>query len=315
MAEATVSRRDVRFTSGDGECEGWLFLPGGAGNDSAVPIVVLGHGLAGLKSQRLDAFAQRFAEQGYAALAFDYRHFGSSTGEPRQLADVRTQLEDYRSAVTHARTLEGVDPRRVILWGTSFAGGHVIVTAAADPAIAAAIAQCPFSDGLTAARAIPKKTALRLMREAVKDRVAAKRNEPPGRVPIVGAPGDLAVMTSPDSVSGLQAIFEASGEPFEIPEIPARIMFQAPVYRPGRRASGVKAPLLVCVCERDKVTPAPKTARLASRAARGEVKRYDADHFDIYVGDWFERVVTDQIEFLERHVPVRRSPSHARRRG
>lgn len=304
MVDAAVSRQDVRFTSGDGECAGWFFRPAGATSDSPVPIVVLGHGLAGLKSQRLDAFAQRFAERGYAVLAFDYRHFGSSSGEPRQLADVRTQLEDYRSAVAHARTLEGIDPQRVILWGTSFAGGHVIVTAASDPAIAAVIAQCPFSDGPTAARAMPKKTALRLMREAVKDRKAANRNEPPVRVPIVGSPGDLAVMTSPDSVSGLRAIFEASGEPFEIPQIPARFMLQVPVYRPGRKASGVNAPLLVCVCERDKVTPARKTARLASRAARGEVKHYDADHFDIYVGEWFERVVADQIEFLERHVPV-----------
>ncbi|WP_246204775.1 alpha/beta hydrolase [Streptomyces tailanensis] len=304
MADAAVSRRDVRFRSGDGECGGWLFLPAGAANDSPVPIVLLGHGLAGLKSQRLDAFAQRFAERGYAALAFDYRHFGSSTGEPRQLVDVEEQLEDWRGAVAYARTLEGIDPRRVILWGTSFAGGHVITTAAGDPGIAAAIAQCPFSDGPAAARAMPKKTIMRLMREALKDRKAANRNEPPVRVPIVGLPGDLAVMTSPDSVSGLRAIFDASGEPFEIPEIPARFMFQVPVYRPGRGASEVKAPLLVCVCERDKVTPARKTEQLASRAARGEVKRYDASHFDIYVGDWFERVVADQIEFLERHVPV-----------
>ncbi|WP_203337528.1 alpha/beta hydrolase [Nocardioides limicola] len=304
MTQTAVSRQDVRFTSGDGECGGWLFLPAGAATDSPVPIVVLGHGLAGIKSQRLDTFAQRFAERGYAALAFDYRHFGSSTGEPRQLADVGTQLEDYRSAVAHARTLSAIDPRRVILWGTSFAAGHVMVTAAEDPAIAAAIAQCPFSDGLTAALAMPKKTGIRLMLEAVKDRRTVKRKKPPVRVPVVGSPGDLAIMTSPDSMNGLRAIFDASGEPFEIPEIPARFMFQVPVYRPGRRASGVKAPLLVCLCERDKVTPARKTAQLASRAPQGEVKRYDADHFDIYVGEWFERVVADQIEFLERHVPV-----------
>ncbi|WNM31947.1 alpha/beta hydrolase [Streptomyces sp. Li-HN-5-11] len=304
MADAAVSRQDVRFTSGDGECGGWLFLPPDATIDSPVPIVVLGHGLAGLKHQRLDAYAQRFAERGYAALAFDYRHFGSSTGEPRKLADVAQQLEDWRSAVVCARTLEGVDPRRVVLWGTSFAGGHVIVTAAGDPGIAAAIAQCPFSDGLTAARSMPRMTALRLMREAAKDRKAVNRGEPPVRIPVVGSPGEVAVMTSPDSVSGLRAILEASGEPFEIPEIPARFMFQVPAYRPGRRASEVKAPLLVCVCERDKVTPARKTEQLASRAARGEVKRYDAGHFDIYVGDWFERVVADQIDFLERHVPV-----------
>jgi alpha-beta hydrolase superfamily lysophospholipase len=274
-----------------------------------VPIVVLAHGLAGERSQRLDTYAERFAERGYAALAFDYRHFGLSTGEPRALVDVGEQLEDWRSAVAYARTIAGIDPQRVILWGTSFSGGHVITTAAGDPGIAAVVAQCPFSDGVAAAISMPKKAAMRLMLEAFKDRMAAKRGKPAIRVPIVGSPGELAIMTSPDSLGGYQAILEASGQPFAVPEVPARIMFQVPVYRPGRRASAVQAPLLVCVCERDKVTPAAKTVRLASRAARGEVKRYDAGHFDIYVGERFEEVIADQIEFIERHVPVRTSRS------
>jgi alpha/beta superfamily hydrolase len=31
---------------------------------------------------RLDAYAEAFAEAGYHALVFDYRHFGDSEGEP-----------------------------------------------------------------------------------------------------------------------------------------------------------------------------------------------------------------------------------------
>src|SRR5690349_3794769 len=36
----------------------------------------------------------------------------------------------------------------------------------------------------------------------------------------------------------------------------------------------------------------------------GEVRLYPEGHFDIYVGEPFERVVADQIAFLQRHVPV-----------
>ncbi|MEU6800837.1 alpha/beta hydrolase [Streptomyces neyagawaensis] len=309
MGDARAIRTDVRFRSGDGECAAWLLLPAGMENDPSVPIVVLAHGLSGERSQRLDVYAERFAERGYAALAFDYRHFGTSTGEPRALVDLGKQLEDWRSAVAYARTVKGVDPRRVILWGTSFGGGHVITAAADDPRIAATIAQCPFSDGLTAVMAMPKKTGLRLMLEALKDWTAAKLGKPPVRIPIVGSPGELAIMSSPDSLSGYRAILEASGLPFTVPRIPARYVFQIPTYRPGRRASEVWAPLLVCVCDRDQVTPAAKTVALASQAARGEVKRYDTDHFDIYVGEWFETVIADQIEFIERHVPARTSTS------
>jgi pimeloyl-ACP methyl ester carboxylesterase len=147
-------------------------------------------------------------------------------------------------------------------------------------------------------------TFLRLMRRAFQDRGRARRGLPPVRVPIVGSPGDVAIMTSPDSVGGLKAIFEASNEPFEIPQIPARFMFQVPGYRPGLQAAQITAPLLVCVCERDKVTPAGVSEKLGSRAPRGEVNRYDVGHFDIYVGEWFEKLSADQVEFLERHVPV-----------
>lgn len=37
---------------------------------------------------------------------------------------------------------------------------------------------------------------------------------------------------------------------------------------------------------------------------RGEIKLYDTGHFDIYVGEHFERNVSDQIDFLTHHVPV-----------
>ena len=59
----------------------WLWHPEGA-----TGCVVLGHGLSAVRDQRLDAFAERFAEAGLAALAFDYRHFGASSGACRKLA-------------------------------------------------------------------------------------------------------------------------------------------------------------------------------------------------------------------------------------
>jgi len=44
------------------------------------------------------------------------------------------------------------------------------------------------------------------------------------------------------------------------------------------------------------------TSDRRSRAPRGTVKRYDEGHFDIYVGDAFERVVADQLDFLDRNL-------------
>ena len=111
------------FDSHGVSCAAWLYRPEAGERSSAVPCVVLAHGFAGTREARLDAYAERFAQAGMAALVFDYRNFGASGGEPRQLLDIGLQLEDWKAAVAFARSLEGIDPERVALWGTSFSGG------------------------------------------------------------------------------------------------------------------------------------------------------------------------------------------------
>lgn len=55
-------------------------------------MIVMAHSLGGVRQMRLDAFARRFSAAGCRCLVFDYRHFGASAGEPRQLLSVRRQL-------------------------------------------------------------------------------------------------------------------------------------------------------------------------------------------------------------------------------
>ncbi|HEX8959548.1 MAG TPA: hypothetical protein VF770_06965, partial [Solirubrobacterales bacterium] len=54
-------------------------------------------------------------------------------------------------------------------------------------------------------------------------------------------------------------------------------------------------------------TPPAPAARAAQRAPRGELRSYPGDHFDVYVGEPFERLVADQIDFLQRAVASRRT--------
>jgi dienelactone hydrolase len=131
--------------SGD-ELAAWLYRP----NDTAetTGCVVLLHGFTATRDEELDRFCERFADAGIGALAFDFRHLGASGGEPRQLIDLKRQYEDCDAALAFARNLEGIDPARVVVWGTSFAGGHALDAAARHPWIAAAICLVPFVDGI-----------------------------------------------------------------------------------------------------------------------------------------------------------------------
>ena len=66
-------------------CAAWHDRPDGHGT---VPCVVIGHGFDGVREQRLDAYGERFAAwPAWQTLVFDYRHFGSSEGTPRQVVD------------------------------------------------------------------------------------------------------------------------------------------------------------------------------------------------------------------------------------
>jgi dienelactone hydrolase len=290
------AREDVRFRSGETECAAWLYRPAA---DGPAPLVVMGHGLGAVREMRLDAFAQRFRDAGYAVLVFDYRHFADSGGEPRQLLDIGRQLDDWAAALRYGRGLEGVRANRIALWGTSFAGGHVLEVAARDGMVAAVVSQCPFTDGLASLGAADPKVAARLTVRAVQDDLAAVRGREPVRVPTAGPPGSVALMTAPDALPGVEAL--SAGKAIDH-TVSARIGTRVGLYRPGLALRRPHAPTLMCICEHDSVAPARAALSHAARGRAVETRVYPIGHFEIYWGEWFERAVADQLEFLERHL-------------
>ena len=237
---------------------------------------------------------------GIAALIFDYRHFGNSEGEPRRLVDRDRQHDDWRAAINFARMLQGIDPRRLAVWGTSLSAGHVATIAADDPGIAAAISQVPMVSGVSALRAAGARTALRVALADLRDQVRRSLGRPPSFIPLVGPPGSRAAMTSPDAEPGYRALFEPGEESRN--EATARGLLRLAAYRPMIRAPEIQCPWLVCVCDGDAITPPRPAVKAAARAPRGEIRHYDAGHFDIYVGTTFEIAVSDQVDFLRRHL-------------
>jgi dienelactone hydrolase len=294
-------RSDLRFTSHDAECAAWLYRPVGGGRGLR-PAVVLGHGLGAVKEMGLDAYAARFASAGYVVLAFDYRYFGTSGGEPRQLLDFDKQQQDWAAAIACARELRGVDPDQVALFGSSFGGGHVIVAAARDKRVAAAISQCPFTNGIASAMTLGAAPLARLSALALRDAAAALTGRAPVMVPLAGPPGATALMNAADAEPGYYALLPKGFEHQR--EVAARIALHIPRLAPGRYAKQVQCPILFAVCDTDSVAPTGPTLRYAKQAPRGEVRRYPIGHFDIYLGDAFERTIVDQLDFLRRHVPV-----------
>jgi dienelactone hydrolase len=291
------TRHDVSFTSGDATCAAWLYLPTRV---TSPPVVILGHGLGATREMRLDAFAERFAAAGIAAFAFTYRHFGDSGGQPRQLLSVKRQLADWDAAIAHIKGREDVDGKRAAVWGSSFGGGHAITVASRHPELLAAVSQCPFTDGLASARALGPGASLKLLPFVARDLAAKARGADPVTLPLAGPPGSLALMNAHDALPGYEALIPP-GTPF-VNAAAARAVPTIAMYRPGRAAKKVELPILFCVSNHDTVTPPEQTLRYARSAPLGEIKTYEAGHFAFYLGEPFEQLVTDQIEFLTRHL-------------
>ena len=292
-----MRREDVWFNSGSDRISAWLYRPATNGD---APLLVMAHGLGAVRTMRLDAYAERFSAAGYACLVFDYRNFGDSEGQPRQLLDIGMQLQDWTVAVAYARTLLGIDHNRIGLWGTSFSGGHVIATAARLPGIAAVVSQCPFTDSIASLGTLSPLIRARITALAVRDLIAARFGRPPVMVPTAGKPGEVALMNAPDAYPGYMRLVP-SGTTLRN-EVAARFFVKIVTYRPGRLASKITCPILFCVCETDSVAPSGPTRRYAATAPHGQVKLYPEGHFEIYVGDAFERVVADQLDFLDKNL-------------
>ena len=296
--------RDVSFPSHGETCAAWHLS--GEGDafaaDDGRPCVVMAHGFGGTKDSGLLPFAEALAGAGLKVLLFDYRCFGESSGEPRQFAWPARHRVDYLAAVEFARGLDGVDPERIILWGTSWSGGHVVYVAAGDPRIAAVISQLPDLDGIRTLREISRHSGVRQQLEVtwagLRDAVRMARGQEPVTIPTVGRPGEIAAMSTDESEPGMRAI----AGPTWRNEVTARAVFAEWTNRPITQMDKLRRPILVQIADRDSVAP-PGAARAAAWRAKGyvEVREYPCAHFDVYL-DWRERAIADQLHFLRRHL-------------
>jgi uncharacterized protein len=295
----------ITFTSSGTSCAAWYLR---AETDELTtsfgrPCVVMAHGFAATRDSGLLPFAERFAAAGADVLVFDYRGFGTSDGVPRQDVNHRKHRQDYRAAVDAARAIRGVDRARIVVWGSSYSGGHVVAVAAKDRRIRAVIAQGAAMDGLAALALVRSTTGTRRMLAltlaGLRDLGRAMTGRAAYLIPAVGPVGSPAVISAPGAEEGYAAI---AGPTFRN-ELCARGVLRLPANRPVRLAGTLRAPILLIVAEQDNVAPVAAVYAVARRAgALAEVESFDCGHFDVYTGEVFEKSVARQVEFLRTHL-------------
>lgn len=287
------------FRSGGVECAATHL----AGPDGA-PVVVLGHGLAGTQDSGLMPFAEAFAAAGMHAVTFDYRGFGASSGTPRQVVSLDDQVADWHSAVDAAKRLPGVDPERVVLWGVSLGGGHVVSVAADRDDVAAVVSVVPLVDGLAAARLAVRHhrpgQLLASTGRGVRSAVRRRAGRDPLMIPVVARPGEVGALTLPGALEDYLSI----AGPTWRNEIAADVAMELGGREPAKAAPRIGAPWLVQIADFDRSAPSQAAAR-AAFAGRAEVRHYPGDHFDLFAGKpHHDRAVEHAVHFLRRHLSL-----------
>ena len=137
----------VTFNNNNLKMAGNLYLPAAFNENKKYPVIITVHPGGGVKEQTSGLYAQKMAEQGYVALAFDASHQGESEGLPRFLEDPTQRVEDIRSAVDYVSTLKFVDAEKIGLIGICAGGGYSISAAQTEHRIKAVAVASPVSTG------------------------------------------------------------------------------------------------------------------------------------------------------------------------
>lgn len=288
-APPATNRAEVTFTSGGDRCAAWHYPP--RTEHTTGTCIVMAHGFSLTRHDGLAPFAEAFAAAGAHVLVFDHRYLGDSGGEPRQRFRRGDQIEDWRNAIAFARTLDGVVADRIVLWGYSFAGSHAATLAIQRDDLAAVLVLCPFVNGLRRVLGTAPALAAWVMPHALAD--LAGRDV---LIPVTGPPGSRAAMTFPGESDGFAAAVP-HGSPWRN-EISPGIFATIALMRPVTRAAGIGCPLWAGLGDRDVTVHGRSVEKLAARAPRGELHRYDADHFEVFLGDLPARIAADQVAFL-----------------
>jgi hypothetical protein len=145
---------------------------------------------------------------------------------------------------------------------------------------------------------IPTSVILKLLAAAVRDAVQGFLGLPPYYAKVFGEPGETAVFSDPKLKPRFEALMK--GSPTWRNAFTPRFYLALPRYQPGT-AEKLNMPLLVCVADQEVYGNPAFPAKLGKQAPRGEVLHYPGEHFDFYHG-MFEQVITDEIDFLRRHL-------------
>ncbi|MBQ4810259.1 alpha/beta fold hydrolase [Pseudoalteromonas luteoviolacea] len=127
--------KSIEFLSDGEKIVGNLYLPKDYDASKQYPAVIVSGSWTTVKEQMAGLYADKLAEQGFIALAFDFRNFGQSEGAPRFYENPTQKVADIKSAVTYLQSLPTVNNDKIGALGICAGAMYTLIAASQDSRI------------------------------------------------------------------------------------------------------------------------------------------------------------------------------------
>lgn len=303
MIKNEMVKKDIEFNAEGVTLRGWLYLP----NDSTkkFPAIIMAHGFASVKEMHLDKYAEKFAQNKFSVIVFDYSGFGGSDGYPRQEVNPYKQIEEYSHAITYATTLKEVDSEKIGIWGTSYSGGHVLVVAERDHRVKCVVSQVPTISGSeTSQRRVSSEKQVSLLESIEKDLKGRMQGEKPiMKVLTSNNQSDNPNFGSEEAVKWYTESGSKSKDWKN--EITLKSVSYSRSYNPGKSVSNIiSIPLLMIIARSDKVTPTDLALKAYENVLEPKkIEFINGGHFDPYIEE-FEASSGAALNWFEKNLQI-----------
>lgn len=133
--EKEVSMKKVQFESEGAQLTGNLYYPKNYEEGSSYPAIVVSGSWTTVKEQMAGLYANKLAEEGFITLAFDFRNFGESEGEPRFYESPALKKVDIENAVSYLESLPEVNNAKIGAFGVCAGAMYTLMAASEDDRI------------------------------------------------------------------------------------------------------------------------------------------------------------------------------------
>lgn len=161
--------KKVNFNSEGAKLVGNLYLPPNFDESKKYTAIVVSGSWTTVKEQMAGLYAEKLANEGFITLAFDFRNFGESEGEPRFYESPELKKTDIRNAITYLNNRSEVDDDKIGAFGVCAGAMYTLMAASEDDRIKSVV---------TAASWLHDAEAVKLFyggEEGVKEKLAAAK--------------------------------------------------------------------------------------------------------------------------------------------